>query len=303
MWAFPIGAPRVPCLCVSPTPEQTVNRPLESAVAEERRSKPSFVTWFILPVAVGAIAVLTWKLLATDLPRPAASGIPLLTSLLVVLGLERIFPVHRSWNRRPDGKDLVLLVVNRFVDVAILGGTVALVAALGEPLRLGTVWPVALPIPLQVIAGILIGECVRYAMHRYSHRPGFWWRVHRTHHEPDRMYVLNGPRLHPVNYVWVSAAHVVPMLLLGAPLSVVLVVMNVTALFVVFQHSNLRLRFDGLNQIFATPDVHRLHHAREVTGRGVNYAIVLVLFDRIFGTFSPAGEETAVDGIGPADPR
>ena len=252
---------------------------------------------------VSAIPTATWTLLDSDLPRPAASGLPLLSSVLFVLLLERIFPLHRAWNRRPDGKDLVLLVVNRFVDVALLAGLVAFVAAYGETLRLGTLWPTSWPAPLQVIAGILIAETLRYGIHRYSHRPGFWWVVHRTHHEPERMYVLNGPRLHPLNYLWVAAAHAVPLLLLGASLPIVLVVMNLTGLFVIFQHANLRLRFDGLNQIFATPDVHRLHHAREVDGRGVNYAIVLVLIDRLFGTFAPATPgDVAPNAIGPVDP-
>lgn len=264
--------------------------------------RPSIATWFILPLSVAAIAIATWELQNSDLPRAAASGLPLLVTVLMVLGLERIFPAHRSWNRRPDRKDLVLLVVNRFVDAAIVGGTLVLVAVLGEHLRVESIWPAGLPVPVQVILGLLIGELLRYGMHRYSHRPGFWWRVHRTHHEPDRMYVLNGPRLHPVNYLWVSAAHVVPMLLLGASLSVVLVVINVTALFVVFQHANLRMRFDGLNQVLATPDVHRIHHARSATTKGANYAIILLLVDRVFGTFEPAGQEVVADGIGPVDP-
>ena len=259
-------------------------------------------TWLILPALVAFVPIVTWRLLATELPRPAASGLPLLSSLVVVLLLERAFPRHRAWNRRPDGKDLLLLVANRFVDFAVLGGTVALVAAGGESLRLGVGWPQAWPVPVQVLVGITIGELLRYAMHRYSHRLGFWWRVHRTHHEPDRMYALNGPRLHPLNYLWVTAAHSMPMLLLGAPLEVVLVTMNLTGLFVILQHANLRLRFDGLNQVLATPDVHRLHHARGAGERGVNYAIVLVLIDRLFGTFEPA-REVAADGIGPTDPR
>lgn len=285
-----------------PTPHHVVE-PSAAAQTASTRDKPALVTWFIFPTLVAGIALGTWQLLGRDLPRPAATGLPLVLSVLLIMGLERVFAVHRAWNRRPDAKDLVLLVFNRFLDVALLVGTVTLVAALGETIRFASLWPTAWPVPLQVLAGILLGETLRYGMHRYSHRPGFWWRVHRTHHEPDRMYVLNGPRLHPANYLWVAAAHVVPMLLLGAPLPVVLVVINVTALFVVFQHANLRLCFDGLNQVLATPDVHRLHHARKPTAKGVNYAIIFVLVDRVFGTYAPPTDELGVDGIGPADPQ
>lgn len=72
------------------------------------------------------------------------------------------------------------------------------------------------------------------------------------------------------------------------------------------QHANVQLAFGGWNQLFATPDVHRLHHTRDA--RGVNYGIVIILLDRLFGTYAPPaavaeddiglGEESAVAGVG-----
>ena len=259
------------------------------------------LTWLILPTLVAAIGLASWALLTrSPLPRPAASSLPLLACALVIWGLEYRFPAQRAWNRRPDTKDLVLLVVNRLVDAALLATMVTAVAMPTERFGLDLPWPRRWPVPAQVALGIGIAETIRYALHRWSHRPGFLWRVHRTHHEPDRMYVLNGPRLHPVNYLWVAGAHGVTTLALGADLDVVLVLVNVTALFVIFQHANLDLRFDGLNRIFATPDVHRLHHARDMPARGVNYSVVLVFIDRLFGTYAPPRPISA-DGIGMSD--
>ena len=150
---------------------------------------------------------------------------------------------------------------------------------------------------LQALLGAVLAEGIRYALHRLSHRPGLWWRVHRTHHQPRRMYALNGPRLHPANNLWIAMANAVPMLLLGAHLQAVILTANITVFFVLFQHANLRLRFDGWNQLLATPDVHRLHHARG-SGAGVNFGIVLLLYDRLFGTYRRAGSELGPDEIG-----
>jgi len=268
------------------------------ASVETAARSPHPLTWFILPTLVAVVPTLSWTLLQTDLPRPAASGLPLIATLVVLLILERLFPLHRAWNRWPDTTDLVLLVANRGVDLAVVAITVVVVAAAAEPLALTSVWPSTWPVVLQVTAGIFLGETVRYGLHRISHRPGLWWRVHKTHHQPDRMYTLNGPRLHPLNYLWAAAAHTVPMLFLGAPIEVLLVVMNTTVLFVIFQHANLRLDFRGINQVFATPDVHRIHHAREGSDREANFSIVLVLIDRLFGTYAPVGADIAADGIG-----
>jgi sterol desaturase/sphingolipid hydroxylase (fatty acid hydroxylase superfamily) len=260
-------------------------------------TRPRFATWFVLPIVVTGVAFGTWHLLQHDLPRPLASGAPMLVAVLIVLVLERIFPLHRAWNRRPDGLDALLLFLNRAVDVAVIIATTTLVSILGDVAApLHTWWPVAWPLAAQVVLGIAVGELLRYPMHRYSHRPGFWWRMHRTHHEPHRMYALNGPRLHPINYLWVAAAHSVPMLVLGAQLETVLLVINVTGAFVVLQHANLELRFDGLNRLLATPDVHRAHHAR--AGQAVNFAIVLAAIDRIFGTYAAPEQHPAADGIG-----
>ena len=102
-------------------------------------------------------------------------------------------------------------------------------------------------------------------MHRLSHRAGLLGRIHHVHHQPRRMYTLNGPRLHPGNQLWITIANVVPMLVLGASLPAVVLAANITTFFVLFQHANVNLRFDGLNQLLATPDVHRLHHLRQRT--------------------------------------
>ena len=274
--------------------------PFESTSESAESKRPALITWFILPVLVLLVPAATWQLLGKDIPRPAASGAPILFTLPSLLVLERLFPMHRSWNKRPDGLDLFLLVANRAVDIAVLAGTVGFVAQFGEALKLGTLWPTSWPVALQVMAGIVIAESVRYGIHRFSHRPGFWWRVHRTHHEPERMYSLNGPRLHPVNFLWVTAANTVPLLLLGAELETVILVINTTVVFVIFQHANVNFRFDGIRHVFATPDMHRLHHAKNAPSGGVNFSVVLLIIDRLFGTFAHR-EDIAAHGIGLAD--
>jgi sterol desaturase/sphingolipid hydroxylase (fatty acid hydroxylase superfamily) len=259
--------------------------------------------WLVFPALLAVVVVVTMRLLGSDLPRPLATAGVLAGMVVTMLVLERIAPYHRAWNARPDRWDLVLIVGNRAVDVVVIAGTVAALDALdrsGVRLALRAWWPTGWPLLAQAVLGILIAELARYGLHRWSHRPGLLGRVHHTHHQPRRMYTLNGPRLHPLNQLWLATANVVPMLVLGARLEAVILAINVTTFFVLFQHANLRLRFDGLNLLLATPDVHRLHHLREnQRGRGVNYGIVVLLYDRLFGTWAPARSAAGVDAIGP----
>lgn len=257
--------------------------------------------WLAFPSLLVAVVLTASSLLERGIPLPLVSTSVLLGTIGVLFVLERLSPLHPEWSRRPERLDLVLLIVNRGVDIGVLALTIGLLAALqarGVNLAFLRVWPAEAPLVVQAGLGVVIAEGIRYVMHRLSHTPGLLWRVHRTHHQPTRMYALNGPRLHPGNYLWIAIANSVPMLLLGAPLPAVVLAAVMTSFFVLFQHANLRLPLAGWNLVFATPDVHRLHHARRHAHDGVNYGIVLLIFDQLFGTYQPATGEVAADGIG-----
>jgi ornithine lipid hydroxylase len=275
---------------------------------EDRASRPTtapLATWAVFPLLLAAVVVATLALLGRGLPPPLVSLSVLFGSVVVMLVVERLAPLHGAWNRPPDAVDLMLIVGNRLVDVAVIAATTALLAALhrhGLSPALLHLWPVEWPLLAQAALGICLAELVRYTLHRLSHRAGLLGRIHHVHHQPRRMYTLNGPRLHPGNQLWITIANVVPMLVLGASLPAVVLAANITTFFVLFQHANVNLRFDGLNQLLATPDVHRMHHLREDRlATPVNFGIVLLLLDRLMGTYSPARVPVGPRDIGPVD--
>lgn len=267
-------------------------------------SKPlhSVLGILILPTVLSGVVALTLGLLQRGVPAGAIVPVALLAVASALLILERLAPLHRAWNRRPEWLDVLLLLGNRLVDVVVIAGVLALLSALhasGIRMQLLSTWPTHWPLLAQAALGMIMAEAIRYLMHRLSHRPGFLGRVHDTHHAPQRMYTLNGPRLHPLNQLWISVANTVPMLAFGAQLPAVVLAATLTASFVLLQHANLGLRFVGWNLIFATPDVHRMHHLREASAKGANYGIVFLVFDHLFGTYLPERRITEATGIGP----
>jgi len=54
--------------------------------------------------------------------------------------------------------------------------------------------------------------------------------------------------------------------------------------------------------VWVTPNVHKIHHSRQVAETNSNYANVLTLWDRLFGTYTPSERAYSVTyGLDDAD--
>jgi sterol desaturase/sphingolipid hydroxylase (fatty acid hydroxylase superfamily) len=65
----------------------------------------------------------------------------------------------------------------------------------------------------------------------------------------------------------------------------------------IIEHANIRLwaPFDRvLSLVWVTPNVHKIHHSREVSETNSNYANLLTVYDRVLGTFTPAERASSV---------
>src|SRR5262249_56620984 len=65
----------------------------------------------------------------------------------------------------------------------------------------------------------------------------------------------------------------------------------------VIEHANIRLwpaADRWLSLVFVTPNVHKIHHSREMSETNSNYANVLTIYDRILGTYTPSHRARAV---------
>ena len=73
----------------------------------------------------------------------------------------------------------------------------------------------------------------------------------------------------------------------------------------IIEHANIRLwaPLDRvLSLVWVTPNVHKIHHSREVSETNSNYANLLTLYDRVLGTYTPAERAASVTyGLDGAD--
>jgi sterol desaturase/sphingolipid hydroxylase (fatty acid hydroxylase superfamily) len=172
------------------------------------------------------------------------------------------------------------MVVNgawRFVEVLILG-----VAAHLTPLDLGHGW-VAWVIAL---VGI---DAVYYWDHRAGHEIRILWASHVVHHSSQKYNLSTALR-----QTWTGEYTVLfflPIALLGVPVELVLASWSLNLLYQFWIHTEA---IDKLPRwceyVFNTPSHHRVHHGSQQQYLDRNYGGVLIIWDRLFGTFEPEGE-------------
>jgi sterol desaturase/sphingolipid hydroxylase (fatty acid hydroxylase superfamily) len=158
------------------------------------------------------------------------------------------------------------------------------------------------PMWTQILVGIVILDLsVGYLSHRTMHMWSPMWRFHQIHHSDDFVDVTTTYRTHPVETVWRFMFAIVPVWLLGLPAQAVVIQRLLQATNGVIEHANIRLWAPldrALSPVWVTPNVHKIHHSRQVSETNSNYANLLTLYDRLLGTNTPAARaETVVYGL------
>lgn len=131
-----------------------------------------------------------------------------------------------------------------------------------------------------------------YWFHRGSHRIRWMWASHVVHHSSEKLNLSTAFRqsfTYPISGMWVFW---VPVVLIGfEPEQVVLAVLLSLA-YQFFVHTQTVGKLGLLEWVFNTPSHHRVHHSRNDAYIDMNYGGVLIIWDRLFGTFI---EEDAIN--------
>jgi sterol desaturase/sphingolipid hydroxylase (fatty acid hydroxylase superfamily) len=143
--------------------------------------------------------------------------------------------------------------------------------------------------PLAWAAALLGWDFAFYWFHRCEHEVRFMWAGHVTHHS-SRHYNLSTalrqswtPLLGPLFYAPLSLLGVRPELMLSAA--------SLNLVYQFWIHTEAIDKLPGWYEfIFNTPSHHRVHHGSNPQYLDRNHAGVLIVWDRLFGTFEAEGE-------------
>ncbi len=139
--------------------------------------------------------------------------------------------------------------------------------------------------PLSVLGCFLALDFAYYWAHRFSHEWNFLWGGHIVHHSSDQMNIAIGFR-QPWFHHLPGFVFFLPVAFLGFPPVVFWTIIGLMRIYPLFLHTEAVRRMpDWYEVVFNTPSHHRVHHGRERKYRDTNYGAVLILWDKLFGTF------------------
>jgi sterol desaturase/sphingolipid hydroxylase (fatty acid hydroxylase superfamily) len=129
-------------------------------------------------------------------------------------------------------------------------------------------------------------DFIYYWVHRVEHRVRVLWASHMIHHSPDTIGFATAVRV-----PWMEAVYK-PWLGLWVPLigfnPVAFVALDVLAATIgQLQHTTACRKRTVLDEVFVTPSAHRVHHASNKEYIDKNFGAVLIIWDRMFGTYAP----------------
>jgi len=125
-----------------------------------------------------------------------------------------------------------------------------------------------------------------YWFHRLHHEMRVLWASHVVHHSSQ--YYNLSTALRQSWTPMTSLPFWLPLALVGFPPWMILLQQAISLIYQFFLHTE---RVDRLwrpvEWVFNTPSHHRVHHASDAGYLDRNYAGILIVWDRLFGTFSP----------------
>lgn len=151
--------------------------------------------------------------------------------------------------------------------------------------------------PLAVAGATLGWDFIYYWNHRLSHESRWLWAMHVVHHSSER-YNLSTALRQPVAGPIAPAIQYGLLAHLGFRPSVIQTARGLNLLYQYWIHTEVIGKLGRFEEWFNTPSHHRVHHGSNRRYLDRNHGSILIIWDRLFGTFQrELDEEPVVYGL------
>ncbi|HNL10802.1 MAG TPA: sterol desaturase family protein, partial [Turneriella sp.] len=140
------------------------------------------------------------------------------------------------------------------------------------------------------IVVFLLVDLIYYVFHRNSHNIAVIWGSHEAHHSSQEYNLSVALRQGAFQRLF-SFPYYLPMAVVGFSPLQFMVCSQINTLYQFFIHTRLVGKLGFLEYFMNTPSHHRVHHGVNPKYIDKNHAGVLIIWDKLFGTFQPEEEE------------
>jgi sterol desaturase/sphingolipid hydroxylase (fatty acid hydroxylase superfamily) len=210
---------------------------------------------------------------------------------LVVIGLEIIFShLHQRKYYSSKGvlTNVYLMGLNMGLDI-LLRGVCLMVLNYFFEYRL-----MAFGNPVMYWLVLLIAQdFLYYLLHVADHYCRLFWAVHVTHHSSEEFNLTVGFRSSVFQPVY-RFIYFIPLALMGFKGIDIMFLYSATQIWGILVHTQTVGKLGWLEYILVTPSHHRVHHGSNPKYLDKNMGMLLIIWDRMFGTFQEELEKEPV---------
>ena len=143
--------------------------------------------------------------------------------------------------------------------------------------------------PVALAAAVLGWDFIYYWNHRLMHESRFMWAIHVVHHSSQR-YNLSTALRQPVAEAFGTFVPYSSLALLGIRPALVGSARSINLLYQYWIHTDAINRLGPVEGVLNTPSAHRVHHGSNGRYLDRNHGSILMVWDRLFGTFEEEDE-------------
>lgn len=166
---------------------------------------------------------------------------------------------------------------------------------LGVPMIPAEVWA-GMPVIVPALVAVLLIDFIDYWCHRFKH-VSFLWPMHGVHHSDTALNYTSWLRAHVVELVFTNLVLIFTATWLGAHPGAVIAVAVLRAMHQQYVHMDIDWSHGRFEGWLVSPRFHRWHHANAPEAYDKNFANILPLWDRLFGTYYCPGPCTVGTGF------
>ena len=144
----------------------------------------------------------------------------------------------------------------------------------------------------------ILFELAAYFVHRAAHNIPFLWAFHRVHHSATEFTVATTSRVHFGEVIFQTVMFGAFAGIVGLKPAEAALLWCLRTMLGYANHSNLDWDYGWLGRwLLVSPRAHALHHSTSAAASNANFGNVLIVWDRVFGTWRGGAEAGAKLGL------